>query len=97
MASSGCQTSGRKSQRSSGANIFKATFGSRFGSLSFGNVTQAGLNEPFLLSDLTAVGSLSGGGNLGDIDLIYVPEPQDILLLALGVMALAVGRKRNGR
>ncbi len=28
-------------------NIFKATFGSSFGSLSFGNVAQAGLSEDF--------------------------------------------------
>ncbi len=31
------------------ANIFKATFGSSFGSLSFGNVAQAGLSEAFVL------------------------------------------------
>ena len=33
-------------------NIFKATFGSSFGSLSFGNVAQTGLGEEFLLSDV---------------------------------------------
>jgi hypothetical protein len=69
-------------------NIFKATFGSSFGSLSFGNVAQAGLPEAFLVSDLTVVGSLAGGGNLGPVDLIYVPEPSSLvmLLVALGML-----------
>jgi hypothetical protein len=40
-------------------NIFKATFGSSFGSLSFGNVAQAGLSQEFVLNDLTVVGSLA--------------------------------------
>jgi hypothetical protein len=69
-------------------NIFKATFGSSFGSLSFGNVAQAGLSEAFVLGDLTVVGSLRGGGGLGDVDLIYVAEPSTSMLLGLGVLAL---------
>ncbi len=69
-------------------NIFKATFGSSFGSLSFGNVAQAGLSEEFVLGDLSVVGSLAGGGDLGDVDLIYVPEPTSAVLLAVG---LAIG------
>ena len=32
-------------------NIFKATFGAAFGSLSFGNVAQAGLSQEFVLGD----------------------------------------------
>ena len=71
----------------SDTNIFKATFGSSFASLSFGNVAQAGLSEEFLLSDLMVVGSLAGGGDLGAVDLIYVPEPSTLLLLALGMIA----------
>jgi predicted dienelactone hydrolase len=69
-------------------NIFKATFGSSFGSLSFGNVAQTGLSEAFVLSDLTVVGSLAGGGALGDVDLIYVPEPSTVTLTVLGVLGL---------
>ena len=67
-------------------NIFKATFGSSFGSLSFGNVAQPGLSEDFLLNDLTVVGSLAGGGDLGEVDLVYVPEPVSALLLAIGLV-----------
>ena len=67
-------------------NIFKATFGSSFGSLSFGNVAQAGLSEGFVANDLTVVGSLAGGGELGEVDLIYVPEPSSILLLVIGLL-----------
>jgi hypothetical protein len=68
------------------ANIFKATFGSSFGSVSFGNVAQKGLSEEFLLGDLTAVGSLAGGGDLGNVDLVYVPEPSTIGLFLFGLL-----------
>jgi hypothetical protein len=67
-------------------NIFKATFGSSFGSLSFGNVAQPGLSEQFVLNDLTVVGSLAGGGELGAVDLVYVPEPSTSALLGFGVL-----------
>ena len=67
-------------------NIFKATFGSSFGSLSFGNVAQAGLSEEFVLNDLSVVGSLARGGDLGNVDLVYVPEPSTIGLLAFGLL-----------
>ena len=65
-------------------NIFKATFGSSFGSLSFGKVAQAGLSEDFVRNDLSAVGSLLGGGDLGVVDLKYVPEPSAMALLGHG-------------
>jgi hypothetical protein len=73
-------------------NIFKATFGGSFGSITFGNVASAGLSEEFLLGDLTVVGSLAGGGDLGNVDLIYVPEPSAVVLLILGLTALAMRR-----
>jgi hypothetical protein len=69
-------------------NIFKATFGSSFGSLSFGNVAQAGLSQDFLLNDLTVIGSLAGGGDLGNVDLIYVPEPNTLALAVLGLATM---------
>jgi hypothetical protein len=71
-------------------NIFKATFGSSFGSLSFGNVAQPGLSQEMLANDLTVVGSLAGGGDLGPVDLIYVPEPATAVLAVLGVLAWAL-------
>ena len=76
-------------------NIFKATFGSSFGSLSFGNVAQPGLNESFVLNDLTVVGSLAGGGDLGNVDLVYVPEPSTIMLVALGLLVLGGYARRT--
>jgi hypothetical protein len=68
-------------------NIFKATFGSSFGSLSFGTVAQAGLSEDFVANDLTVVGSLAAGGDLGEVDLVYVPEPSSVLMLLAGTLA----------
>ena len=49
--------------------IFTSSLG--FGSLSFGNVAQAGLSEVFVRQDLTVVGAKVGGGDLGDVDLVY--------------------------
>ena len=77
-------------------NIFKATFGGSFSSLSFGNVAQAGLAPEALAADLTVVGSLAGGGDLGDVDLIYVPEPTSCVLAILGVF-LVMTVLRRGR
>ena len=76
-------------------NIFKATFGGSFGSLSFGNVAQSGLSEEFVAGDLTVVGSLAGGGDLGNVDLIYVPEPSAIVLIALGLLLGYIARRRD--
>jgi hypothetical protein len=69
-------------------NIFKATFGSSFGSLSFGNVAQTGLPRELLLDDLSVIGSLAGGGDLGDMDLIYVPESSALALTGFGLLAV---------
>ena len=66
-------------------NVFKATFGGSFGSISFGHVLPAGIVESDLAADLSAVGSLAGGGDLGDVDLVYVPEPTCMLLLIIGL------------
>jgi hypothetical protein len=78
-------------------NIFKATFGSSFGSLSFGNVAQAGLSQAFVLGDLTVVGSLAGGGALGPVDLIYVPEPSTAFLVAIGALVIlfSAGKRKQ--
>ena len=79
-------------------NIFKATFGGSFGSTGFGNVAQTGLSEEFVLGDLTLIGSLAGDGDLGAIDLVYVPEPASAFLLAIGIVSgLAHGRRRLSR
>jgi hypothetical protein len=77
----------------SDTNIFKATFGDSFGSLSFGNVAQPRLSEDFVANDLTVVGSLTGGGNLGEVDLVYIPEPSAGVLLALGMIGLLARRR----
>lgn len=73
-------------------NIFKAMFGG-----SFGNAAQMGLSEEFLLSDLPAVGSLAGGGPLGDVDLIYVPvpEPSALVLAVSGSLAVLLGERKK--
>jgi hypothetical protein len=76
-------------------NIFKATFGSSFGSLSFGNVAQPGLSQDFVIGDLTAVGSLAGGGDLGAVDVIYIPEPSSLVLAAVGSVLSTMRRRRR--
>ena len=76
-------------------NVFKATFGGSFGSISFGNVLPIAIAESDLAADLSAVGSLAGGGDLGDVDLVYVPEPTCALLLITGLASLFVMRVRR--
>ena len=49
------------------------------------------------MNDLTVVGSLGGGGGLGDVDLVYVPEPTGITLLALGLLGSMLLRRRASR
>jgi hypothetical protein len=41
------------------------------------------------------VGSLAGGGDLGAVDLIYVPEPSSLVLLALGATGALLSRRRR--
>lgn len=76
-------------------NIFKATRESSFGDFSWGNAARTGLTEDFVLNDLTVIGSLSGGGQLGDVDLIYIPEPSCVALLAFGALAVIAHFRRN--
>ena len=81
-------------------NIFKATFGGSFGSISFGNVLEPRIERSALVNDLSAIGSLAGGGDLGDVDLVYVPEPSSLVMLVvafiLGV-SNCLGRLRTKR
>ena len=77
-------------------NIFKATFGGSFGSITFGTVLPTNLGSSEVAADLSAVGSLAGGGDLGDVDLVYLPEPAGILLIAIGFGLSITSRRHRG-
>ncbi len=55
--------------------LIGTTFVGNFGDTSFGNVLPAGLAEAEVAADLTAVGSLEGGGDLGTWIQCIVPNP----------------------
>ena len=78
-----------------GDNIFKATFGGSFGAISFGEVLPTGLTQEEVTGDLSAVGSLAGGGDLGEVDLVYIPEPAGLLLVLLGAIGLVTVNRRR--
>jgi len=68
--------------------ISKTTLGSSFGRISFGSVAKRYLFPGFLLDDLTVTGSFADGQPLGDVSLIYLPEPSALVLLFLGAVGL---------
>ena len=69
------------------AKVFKATFGSSLSDVDLGTVAPAGLEQGFLLADLTASGSYDAGGTFGsEVELRYIPEPSTLCLLVLGLL-----------
>jgi hypothetical protein len=78
--------------------VFKATFGTSFGSLSFGNVAQPGLSTAFLLDDLRVAGSFFRGGVLENVACCDapVPEPSTAASLIVGTFVFfAMLRRRQ--
>ena len=76
-------------------NVFKATFGDSFGSISFGQVVQTGLTTEFLMNDLTIRGSRAGGGGLNNVvfaGIRALPEPGVIGLVLTGLVSLLAFR-----
>ena len=45
-----------------------------------------GLSEEFVVQDLTVVGAMAGGGGLGDVDLVYQPEPTSAFMVTIGLV-----------
>ena len=73
----------------SDGEIFKATFGTSFGPLSFGRVARAELSEDFIRTDLIVDGTFAGGGRINNVELVYVPEPTSLVLLLICLPALS--------
>jgi hypothetical protein len=44
--------------------------------------------QHLVIGDLAVVGSLEGGGGLGAVDLICVPEPTSFVMLVISLAAL---------
>ena len=83
-------------------SIFKVIFGrdNAFGDISFGNVLPAGLSEEELAADLTVVGSLLGGVEFGEVDLVYGPLATVLLehrALDVDALNLANGGNRHAK
>ena len=77
--------------------VFKAVFGGDFSEVDFGTVAAAGLPKDLLLNDLTASGSLAGGGGTygPDVQLNYIPEPSTFWLGLLATAALVGFRHKR--
>ena len=56
------------------------------GDTDFGPAAAAGLASDFLQGDLTINGSVLPSGGLPGGDLVYVPEPSSVALLAMGLL-----------
>ena len=76
----------------SSARLFKISPTQPFGSISFGAIIEPRLSESLLLADLTVIGSLLGGGNLGDVDLVFL---NDSTLPSLNIATFAIGEMRG--
>ena len=76
---------------------FNSTFGGSFGSIGFGSVSPAGISEYELVVDISAADSPAGGGDLGNVDLVYAPEPTSVLLLFVGLAIGLVHSRRVAR
>jgi hypothetical protein len=63
--------------------------------LHFGKVAQPGLSAEFVINDLTVGGALAGGGELGKVDLRYVPEPSMVVLVGPGLAGALMMRWRR--
>lgn len=73
----------------------EVTIGGRFGSIGFVTLPPAGASESELAADLSTVGSPAGGGDIGDVDLIYVPEPNGVIAMLIGVAVLLLRRRSS--
>lgn len=58
--------------------------GGQRSSLGFGNVIPTELGADFLLDELAVVGPLAGGGDVGNVAVVSIPEPSTVVLSFLG-------------
>ncbi len=70
-------------------------FPNQFGDTDFGKILPKGMTKDQIGADLTVSGALYPSGGLGTVDLMYVPEPSSLGLMAIGLAGLFGARRQR--
>lgn len=82
----------RKADTDQEGSLFKATFGSTIGAIGIGDLAVREDAEP---EGRNVVGSLAGGHGVGEVELVYVPEPSTLALVWLAAIGWGLLARRR--